>query len=735
MPASPVVVVSGVHSGPNPSPGVGVARSLRLAWPGASLHAVDYSTESTGLSSVEFDRVHVLPPWHTVELSASAADLAALVADLAAVLVPGLDLEAELLSEPAAGDHRLLLPPPGAFATIRKPATLAAEVLGLRVPRFEVVADAAAASAFAESTGWRVWVKGSRYEAVGVRDRLRLVDALESVRATWGDTEVLVQEHVEGDEESLVFAALEGRLLGACRMGKTMVTPEGKTWAGRVREPTGAELDRLADFVERTAWTGGGEVEMVREAATGERHLIEVNPRFPAWVHGATIAGVNLPARLVAAATGLPPEVEEKAERAAFVRVVHEIPARFESGSTPRGHRQGRSVAAKHPSAMPALSRRRSAERRDAAPEPVDRPYDPAVTDEADTPLRLLREDVLTESVAAVEGVLAAVELATGVPGRFAYSVKTNPDGRVLDAVERAGGLAEVISQGEAARAVGAGFHPDRLVLNGPAKWWRFTGNRAAYGAVFADSVVDLERTLDLVERGVVTAATLGVRVAPPGARSRFGVDLSDRSEFLALVRVLRRCRVPVTGVHFHHAASRTGARAWVREATSAVDLARTAFERGGHDHDLLDLGGGWPSGFPVHEYAAAVSEVVASVPAGALRGVVVEPGKFLVERCMSVLATVLEVRRSRGHAAAVVDASVAELPDWLSHVHPVLWRHGDRWFRLGAGSGRVHGRLCMEHDVLHEAVGLPDRLERGDRLLFLNAGAYDASMSYRFGV
>ncbi|MFD5830518.1 hypothetical protein [Lentzea sp. NPDC060358] len=692
---------------------------------------MDYSTASTGLSSPVFDHVHVLSSWDTVELSAAAADLAALAARCEAVLIPGLDLEAELLAGWAADDPRLLLPPPQAFAAIGKPGAVAAAALGLALPRSRVVADAAEASAFAASTGWRAWVKGSRYEAIAVRDRLQLTAALDRVRTIWGDTEVLLQEHVEGAEESLVFAAAAGELLGAAWMGKTMVTVEGKTWAGRVREPAAAERERLARFVALTGWTGGGEVEMVREAATGVRYLIEVNPRFPAWVHGAAIAGVNLPARLVSAATGLSPEVEEKAERSGFVRVVLEVPARFEQAT--EGRDRERPPAAKHPSAMPVLSRRRSAPSQDAAPEPAAMPV--GEVDGVLTPHRLLSAKALTESLADIATVLTAVQEETGVEGRFAYSVKTNPDARVLAAVRRAGGLAEAISQDEAARALRAGFRPDQLVLNGPAKWWRFPGGPADYRAVFADSVADLQRSLDLVESGAVRAGALGVRVAPLGGRSRFGVDLSDRSEFQALMRVLRRARTPVTGVHFHHAASRIGAAAWVHQAASAVDLARTALDRAGHPHELLDLGGGWPSGFPVAEYAAALSEVVGSTGSAPPLALLVEPGKFLVERCMSVLAEVIEVSRARGRVTAVVDASVAELPDWLSQVHPVMWRRDGRWFRLGPGAGRLHGRLCMEHDVLREAVGLPPELARGDRLLFCNAGAYDASMSYRFGV
>ena len=40
-----------------------------------------------------------------------------------------------------------------------------------------------------------------------------------------------------------------------------------------------------------------------------------------------------------------------------------------------------------------------------------------------------------------------------------------------------------------------------------------------------------------------------------------------------------------------------------------------------------------------------------------------------------------------------------------------------------------------MEHDILAGAIDLPDDLAEGDLLIFTHAGAYEASMSFTFGV
>src|SRR4051794_16148740 len=62
------VVVSGLHSGINPSPGLGTGRSLRRAWPDLPIEGVDYSSGASGLSDPIFARVHVLPPWSDTDL-------------------------------------------------------------------------------------------------------------------------------------------------------------------------------------------------------------------------------------------------------------------------------------------------------------------------------------------------------------------------------------------------------------------------------------------------------------------------------------------------------------------------------------------------------------------------------------------------------------------------------------------------------------------------------------------
>ncbi|WP_026425995.1 hypothetical protein [Actinokineospora inagensis] len=707
MSNTPTAVLSGVHSGPDPSPGLGLARSLRLAWPRLRLEALDYSPRSTGLSAAEFDRVHVRPGWHTADPVALCAGLVSIVESAGAVFLPGLDLEAALLAE--HGHPALLLPPPAAFDTVARPGAAVAALLGLAVPEHRFTTDVEDAADFAARHGWRVLVKGPRRGTVAVDTRPALAAAITRLRRTWGDAEVLLQRRVDGPTESIVFAALDGDLLGACAMRPTTTTAAGLPWAGSLHPLD--STSGIDDLVRVTRWTGGGEVEIVRETTTGTPHLVAVNPRFPAWIHGATLAGVNLPARLVAAVTGIPPHSREKAHSTGFVRVVEEIPAGPHAiGVTPQARRAFASPD-HDPSGMPALSRALATPRPRPGPTELEPPLAqdiPAalVVDPFESPATVFFGGVLDRGLDLLDGVCRDVEDATGVTARFAYPVRVNPDPRVLGAVSRRGAMVEVFSQAEARRSAAAGFPADRVALGGPAKWWRYDGEPVKFGVVTCDSVTDLERTVDLVDRGLVHADVLGLGLDPA---SRHGVDVTDPRTYRRVADLLRSAQIGRLGLRSPAAGPR------LREFTAAITMAADLCARADVRVRCVDLGGGWLPGLDrgdlgghlVRATRLAVREL------GCLDQVLFEPGEFLVGQATAVFSTVLDVRDGPAGRAAVVDA--AELPDHATHV---LWRGpGGRWLRLPPGDDPVLDRLGADHGTRRT---LPDDLDAGDHLLVL---------------
>jgi len=291
---------------------------------------------------------------------------------------------------------------------------------------------------------------------------------------------------------------------------------------------------------------------------------------------------------------------------------------------------------------------------------------------------------------------------------------------------------AEAITQHEAAHAVGLGFAPRSIVLNGPAKWWP-EKRAGGYAAVFCDSLEEVAALRRAVCRGGERVGCFGVRLRPATVQSRFGVDLSVPGAFAALVRELRRLpsSQPI-GFHFHQASSAIGVATWRYLARNFIAAARILGEHAGRPPAILSFGGGWHpddwDAFLRGELGGLVRHCRRELPG--LERLILEPGKALAQRSMCLLMRVLEVRRGE----AVVDASVAELPDLASHPHRYVSRRAGALAPWAAGSGRLLGRLCMEFDVVGHELRLPRGLRAGELVAVLDAGAYDASMAYVFG-
>ncbi|MFJ9849613.1 hypothetical protein [Streptomyces sp. NPDC101150] len=766
-----------MHSGPNPSPGLSVARSLRLARPDLRIVGLDYSRESSGLHSELLDDLVCLPAWREAHLTTWIEQVDRLLEPEDAVLIPCLDLEVRLLARELGSHDRILGPSKTALELVGKPPVEAAERLGLSFATYETDTSWEAVDRFIRRSPYGVWVKGQHYDAYRAYTAGAALALGDVVQRTWGGDWHL-EAHVAGQECSIAFCALDGRLLDAVFITKAMVTTEGKTWAGEVAELDGPMHDRLADLIADAQWTGGGELELLR-SWSGELTLMEINPRLPAWIHGASVCGANLPAAMVMGRVADP----GRRLTPGFTRVVEEIPVHPGLGITPIAWVAG---GISHPgdkrhSGMPSLGQRRLVPSEDAEADEgpvVSRPASAAlsaVTDapvaetaahlmetvgqvadtagrssgtaaptggfeelldppgDAATPSRHLLLPLFTEQVRALRREVEGV-------GRvlLAHSVKTCPQPAVLREAARLGMAAEAISLAELEAAERHGMAAERAILNGPAKWWPTT-DRVRCFAFFADSLAELSRLHTLLDDGFqLEAEVVGVRVAPAGLVSRFGVPLHERDTMAETARLLGTLAERLGagwGMHFHFAQSVLGAPRWQRECAAALSAADPLADQLGGPPAVVDIGGGWHVD-DLSYLRASLEYVIAHGPAAAREGDplwVMEPGKLLTQPSAAVVTQVLARRASHRGFDIVVDAAEGDMPEAPFHPHPVARFDGSRWVPLRPGRSWILGRSCMEHDVLSVRLDLTD-VREGDHLAFGMCGGYDTSMAYDFG-
>jgi carbamoyl-phosphate synthase large subunit len=303
------IAVTGLNATDNPAPGVAVLRSLKL---GAGAHdrlvGLAYDALDPGIYAEDLVRDVFMLPYPSSSVEAFFDRLMYIHEHVRLdVIVPTLDAELPafiaLESRFREAGIAMLLPAREQL-DLRSKANL--PLLGrkadIEVPRTAVITGAHELSRLPEPIPYPFWVKGLFYGATLVTCLEEAVAAFQRAAAQWG-LPVMVQATVEGEERNAVaLGDGEGRMLGAVVMKKLAITDKGKGWAGiTIKDP---ELLALTErFIRVTRWRGPCEVEVIRDKK-GKYHLIEVNPRFPAWSHLAAAAGVNLPRHAVEFAAG-----------------------------------------------------------------------------------------------------------------------------------------------------------------------------------------------------------------------------------------------------------------------------------------------------------------------------------------------------------------------------------------------------------------------------------------------
>lgn len=200
-----------------------------------------------------------------------------------------------------------------------------ARALDLELPRTEVVSSAEDLERAVDRIGIPVMVKGAFYKAYKAFATKEALSHYHKLVAEWGYP-ILVQEVVEGDELNVVAVGDgEGGVLGRVAVKKMWITELGKIWTGvTIRHP--AMLEATERFMAEYQWRGPMELECIVDG--DDVFLVEINPRFPAWSYLATGVGVNLPARMVRRALGLPDPASEVRDYPAgklFVRYTYEM--------------------------------------------------------------------------------------------------------------------------------------------------------------------------------------------------------------------------------------------------------------------------------------------------------------------------------------------------------------------------------------------------------------------------
>jgi carbamoyl-phosphate synthase large subunit len=317
------VAVTGLNAIDSPGPGLAVIRSLRAA-KSFNVRIIGLSYES--LEPVIYlegmaDKTFQIPyPGSGQEVLlerlryiCESEKVAMLFPNFDAELFNFIKLQPILLQE--LGIH-MMLPTLEQFEARQKTSLYEYGVKhGIEVPMANMVFTTREIVSVAEKLGYPLVVKGKFYDAKIAYNLEQATQGFNKISAQWG-LPIILQKFIMGAEVNVCgLGDGTGKLMGAVPMRKLYITDKGKAWAG-VSLDDKRLLEITKQMVEKTKWNGPFEMEFIKttndKSQVEEYHLLEINPRFPAWCYLTTGCGQNLVESAVNFTLGRPAKYYKK---------------------------------------------------------------------------------------------------------------------------------------------------------------------------------------------------------------------------------------------------------------------------------------------------------------------------------------------------------------------------------------------------------------------------------------
>jgi diaminopimelate decarboxylase len=324
------------------------------------------------------------------------------------------------------------------------------------------------------------------------------------------------------------------------------------------------------------------------------------------------------------------------------------------------------------------------------------------------------------------------------------YAAKANSNLSVLKILETEGAGVDAVSPGEVFMALTSGFTPDRILFTGTSvrnDELKFLADSNV--KVNVDSLSQLDRLLKMAVPEV-----LSVRVNPEigaghhdhcitaGKNTKFGLWEDDALKAYATAK---KARVEKFGIHMHVGSGVLDVEPFLPALDKLLGTAKKVHDELGITFEFVDMGGGLGVPYKPEEKPLDLN-VFADKVLSLFKSKVeeyglgkpffcVEPGRYLVGDACVLLTAVNTVKATPFKKFVGVDAGFNTLvrPTMYGSYHHILVAN-----RLNAKEQETYdvvGPICESGDALAKDRLLP-KVEEGDLLAVLNAGAYGFSMS-----
>ena len=359
-----------------------------------------------------------------------------------------------------------------------------------------------------------------------------------------------------------------------------------------------------------------------------------------------------------------------------------------------------------------------------------------AIADAVGTPAYVYSTATLERHVQVFRDALAGLD-----DPLIAFAVKANPNGAVLATLARAGLGADVVSSGEILRARAAGIPPERIIFSGVGKTaeemrlaieigvGQFNLESEPEAEMLSRVAADMGRTVAVAYRinPDVDAGT-HAKISTGKSNNKFGIPYAGAVDAYARAAALPGLQIRGVAVHI---GSQLTDLAPLEAAFARLGALIETLRAAGHAITVADLGGGlgvpYDPALPVPPSPADYGAMVKRVTAGWNVRLIFEPGRVIVGNAGVLLSSVIRVKQGEAHPFVIVDAAMNDL------LRPSLYEawHDIRSIRPTGTRVVVNvvGPVCESGDTFATARDM-DSVAAGDRVAFMTAGAYGATMA-----
>jgi diaminopimelate decarboxylase len=336
------------------------------------------------------------------------------------------------------------------------------------------------------------------------------------------------------------------------------------------------------------------------------------------------------------------------------------------------------------------------------------------------------------------------------IPHTICYSVKASSNLGILRLLAREGCGFDIVSGGELERVLAADRRAAKKVVFSGVGKSREEMTAALKAGILLFNVESESELWALAECAARsrTMARIALRVNPDvvaethpyistGLRKhKFGVPLRDARELYAKASAARYLRIAGVSVHI---GSQITDLAPFGEAIDRVAALVRELRADGHRIDYVDTGGGLGIDYQkpdsdFAEYAARYARAVTYPLRGLKVHLLLEPGRAIVGPAGVLLSSVIYRKENGGKHFLVVDAAMNDLirPALYGAYHEIVPVITSRDSPAKIEVVDVVGPVCESGDFIARDRELR-RVEEGDLLAILDAGAYGMSLASNY--